>query len=74
MNKAHEFYPMFNRTIKSLLKIPPKNDLWEYLRVISDYPDYSFIGNGIDGTNAVMEAIITELNRQYTRWNKGGVK
>lgn len=74
MADTHEFYPMFNRTIKSLLKIPSKNNLWEYLRVISDFPDYSFVGNGIDGTDGVMQAILSELNRQYMRWNKGGIK
>lgn len=75
MNKTHEFYPMISGTLKSLLTLPPKKDLWEYIRVISDYPDYSFIGNSIiDGTNAVMAAIITELDRQYSRWNKGGNK
>lgn len=72
MADIHEFYPMFNRTIKSLLNIPNKNDLWEYLQVITTYPDYSF--KSINGTDGVMQAIIAELNRQYARWNKGGVK
>lgn len=72
--KTHEFYPMISGTLKSLLTLPPKKDLWEYIRVIIKYPDYDFIGNGIDGTDGIMSAIINELNRQYARWNKGGNK
>lgn len=67
---AREFYPLVSRTIKSLLKIPPKDSLAEYVRVITEYPDYTF--TNIDGTDAIMAAIIDELKRQYDRWNKGG--
>lgn len=72
MEKKYEFYPMISGTLKSLLILPTKKDLWEYIRVITKYPDYDFVDNGIDGTDGIMSAIIKELDRQYTRWNKGG--
>lgn len=66
---VYEFYPMVSRTLKSLLKIPPKESLAEYIKVIVEYPDYTF--ENIDGTDGIMAAIIDELKRQYDRWNKG---
>lgn len=66
---AYEFYPMVSRTLKSLLKIPPEERLAEYIKVIVEYPDYTF--SNIDGTDGIMAAIIDELKRQYDRWNKG---
>ena len=74
MEKKYEFYPMISGTLKSLLILPAKKDLWEYIRVITKYPDYDFVRNGIDGSDGIMSAIIKELDRQYARWNKGGVK
>lgn len=68
MNKAHEFYPMMTRTIKSLLKITALPDLQHTIEIIIEYPNHKSDGSILD------LAIIDELDRQYARWNKGGKK
>ena len=66
----HIFYPMINQTLKSLLKIPSPELLPEYFKVVCEFPDYTF--SNVDATDPIMSAVIEELRRQYTRWDKGG--
>ena len=71
MNKAHEFYPMLNRTIKNLIiisKRTPKDDS-EIMDLLMSYPRQPF-DNKIF-TNPLVCMIKQELDRQYERWNKG---
>ena len=65
--KEHVFYPMVNKTIRTLLSIANTNECrLEILGILTTYPDYS-----IKEDNALIQAVIEELNRQYSRWNKG---
>lgn len=70
MERKHEFYPMLNRTMKTLICLIQYGDEWKYLNLITQYPHYELDGDlAID---ALAQAIINELDRQYSRWNKGG--
>lgn len=85
-NKKRVFYPMITRTIKSILEsteleimranatndIDKKNKLTEYildyLIIIKDYPNHK------TKSESPYSGILTiELDRQYDRWNKGGL-
>lgn len=68
MNKTHEFYPMISGTLKSLLNIAEAKHHSEILQILTTYPNCL-----IDDNNALFKAIQTELDRQYSRWNKGGI-
>lgn len=70
MSKTHEFYPMITATIKSLLDLFDEEDYSEVLQLIISYPKCT-----IDETcPPLLQALRKELDRQYTRWNKGGAK
>ena len=72
MNKTHEFYPMITNTVKtifSLVKNLDENTLITHCLLhypLIDYPEKMI------RDNRLLDAMIQELNRQYSRWNKGG--
>jgi hypothetical protein len=68
MNRSYEFYPMITGTMKSILKLTAECDLQHTIEVILNYPNHKTDGSLLD------KMIITELDRQYARWNKGGNK
>lgn len=68
MEKKREFYPMISGTLKSLLNLAAPQDYKEILQIIISYPHCL-----IDDKNALFNAIKNELDRQYARWNKGGI-
>lgn len=66
----HEFYPMITGTMKTLLCLVQYGDEWQYLNLIMQYPNHEL--DGELAADPMAQAIINELDRQYTRWNKGG--
>lgn len=72
MQKNHEFYPMITSTVKTIFSLIKTADeqtllihcLFHYPMI--DYPDKMI------RENRLLDALVQELNRQYTRWNKGG--
>lgn len=68
--KKHVFYPMINKTVKNLLRLVKFEDSWEILYILVSYPTYELDGDA--AANPLIDVLISELDRQYTRWNKGG--
>lgn len=72
MNDKHKFYPMITQTVKSLMAITLDN--WNrtlIYYVLINYPDIELE----EGKRSpVVNELIDELDRQYSRWNKGETK
>lgn len=71
--KEHIFYPMVNKTVKSLMKLADGNvDRNNIYLILLRYPnDFVRTING-ENTKPLYQALLLELDRQYARWNKGG--
>lgn len=69
MDKKHEFYPMISRTVKELIAICETKNESSFLVILQNYPDIQFIDK--EFITPVNRMLINELDRQYTRWNKG---
>lgn len=68
MNKR-KFYPMLTSTLQStLMNIEPEL-LLDYILMIINYPDVD--GSKVNMKDIATHVILTELDRQYARWNKG---
>ena len=67
--QEHIFYPMVNRTIRSLISYADAEDQKRLLYLLLVYPNYELTQK--DKTQLVM-LVLNELDRQYIRWNKGG--
>lgn len=67
MNRTHEFYPMITGTMKTILRLIPENDpcLIDIIDTLIEYPEHD------KSDNPMVVAVINELDRQYSRWNKG---
>ena len=75
MERKHEFYPMITGTMKSLLNLFIPKDPYKLLRlqrIILEYPNHPQDDEIL--TDPIVIAITDELQRQYERWNKGGIK
>lgn len=70
MSKTHEFYPMITATLRKVLSLTNDEDLKDLLSIVLTYPNYS-IPSEIS-LNPLVGILIDELDRQYSRWNKGG--
>lgn len=70
MNKKRIFYPMMTNTMKNVLRLVDPLDMWEVVEVICLYPKYELSGDL--AAKPIIDIILGELDRQYTRWNKGG--
>lgn len=75
----HIFYPIVTQTVRSLISVAEEQiDRNLILYLLNTYPhqDETRIDSWIvDGCNkTILFALLNELNRQYTRWNKGGQK
>lgn len=69
--QERKFYPMITKTMNNLLRLVDPYDMWGIVGVICSYPNYELDGDL--AAKPIVDAIIDELNRQYTRWNKGGI-
>lgn len=69
--KEHIFYPMLNKTVKTLISVIDKEKYsYGVLRVLMTYPNHILATR--ETCDPVYMALIQELDRQYARWNKGG--
>lgn len=66
MSKNYEFYPMITRTVKTLIGIVSKNEEKKFLLILQNYPNIQVVDTPL------LLALVQELDRQYTRWNKEG--
>lgn len=71
MNKTHEFYPMITATLRKVFCLTNDEDLKDLLSIVLTYPNYS-IPSEIS-LNPLVGILVDELDRQYARWNKGGI-
>lgn len=72
MNKKQIFYPMITNTMRNVLQLVDPLDMWEVVKVICTYPNHELIEDL--ESKPIIDIILGELDRQYARWNKGGVK
>lgn len=72
MNNKHKFYPMITQTVKSLMAVTLSN--WERNLIYYVFLNYPDIELEEGKKSPVINELIDELDRQYTRWDKGGVK
>lgn len=70
--QERKFYPMITNTLKNILQLVDPVDMWEIVGIICSYPKYELNGNL--ASKPIIDVIIDELDRQYARWNKGGIK
>lgn len=75
MAKKYEFYPMINQTIKSFMLLAKDQNEKNYIYLIlSKYPqDRVRELNDCVNINPLLLGVLNELDRQYSRWAKGGV-
>lgn len=59
---------MITGTMKTVLAITPDKDLPNIIDLIIKYPSHI-----IKTTSPLVNMVISELDRQYARWNKGGI-
>ena len=71
MNKR-KFYPMLTSTLQSTLMNIEPEVLLDYILMIINYPDVD--DSKVNMKDIATHVILTELDRQYERWNKGGAK
>lgn len=72
------FYPMLTQTIKSALCLADSSNIYIYVDLLVRYPQSSNYKATISESfnkpsDPIADIIIKELNRQYARWNKGGI-
>lgn len=70
MSKNYEFYPMITRTVKTLIGIVSKNEEKNFLLILQNYPNIQVVD--VNNATPLLLALVQELDRQYTRWNKEG--
>lgn len=70
MEKKREFYPIITRTVKTLMAVTLSN--WERNLIYYVFLNYPTIDLEEGKRSPVINELIDELDRQYTRWNKGG--
>lgn len=70
MSKNYEFYPMITRTVKTLIGIVGKNEEKNFLLILQNYPNIQVVD--VNDATPLLLALVQELDRQYTRWNKEG--
>lgn len=70
MSKNYEFYPMITRTVKTLIGIVSKNEEKNFLLILQNYPNIQVVD--VNDATPLLLALVQELDRQYTRWNKEG--
>lgn len=76
--QERKFYPMLTQTIKSALCLAETNELYYYIDLLVTYPEIT--PHNAASREAfhhprtpIAEIILKELDRQYARWNKGGL-
>lgn len=72
------FYPMITQTIKSALCLADSSNVYIYVDLLISYPKPSRYKAHISASfenhsDPIADIILKELDRQYSRWNKGGL-
>ena len=76
--QERKFYPMLTQTIKSALRLADSSNIYIYVDLLVTYPHTSTYNATIkeyaySPSDPIADIIIKELDRQYSRWNKGGI-
>lgn len=72
MEKKHNFYPMITGTVRELIGLNSNENDTLFLVILKNYPNIQDIKE--ENITPVLFMLIKELDRQYERWNKGGIK
>lgn len=70
MAHNREFYPMITQTVKGLIGNIVAEDREKFLLILQNYPNIRVVDE--KDMTALLLVLVSELDRQYTRWNKGG--
>lgn len=74
MEIKHEFYPMISRTARTILSLASKQEEKEIFFILKYYPLHGKIPEKeIDSFSGAPKELLKEFDRQYARWNKGGL-
>lgn len=73
MEKTREFYPMITKTVKTIIEIADKKDSTFILYILQHYPNFNSVQVSDIRCRKNTRALLDELNRQFERWNKGGI-
>ena len=71
MTNNHEFYPMITQTVKTLIGIVSEKERENFLILLQNYPNIQVVD--VNDVTPLLLALVKELDRQYARWNKGGI-
>ena len=63
------FYPMLTATMKSLLSLSDPLDMYNYIDLMVQYPNYQ-MSKAVQN-DKLAKLILQELDRQYARWQRG---
>ena len=74
MSKTHEFYPMITGTVRTIMSLANEQDKKQILFILQYYPLEGIPKKEMSYCSGVPKELLKELDRQYSRWNKGGVK
>lgn len=74
MEKTREFYPMITKTVKTIIELADKKDSAFILYILQNYPNFNNVQISDMRCQKNTRALLDELNRQYARWNKGGIQ
>jgi hypothetical protein len=75
MEKKREFYPMITKTVKTILSLATPQEKQQILFILRYYPLRNTMPEKeICSFDKAAQELLKELDRQYERWEKGGVK
>lgn len=75
MNKTHEFYPMITGTVRTIMSLANEQDKKQILFILQYYPLQGKIPEKeISYYSGAPKELLKELDRQFLRWNKGGIQ
>ena len=72
MEKTREFYPMITQTVKTIIDVIGIKDYAFVLHILRYYPNLQAPESEYNELPHI-RTLIKELDRQYARWNKGGL-
>ena len=73
MNKTHEFYPMITGTVRTIISLATDQEKPFILHILRYYPNFTATTDDMKHISNICKELLNELDRQYSRWNKGGL-
>ena len=74
MSKTHEFYPMITGTVRTIMSLASEQERKQILFILQYYPLQGIPEKEISYYSRAPKELLKELDRQFARWNKGGIQ